>query len=242
MRTMTDKTRLYVEHELGTELIVALSANQARYLHAVLRMREGDSVALFNGRDGEWSSTLINCDRKVVRARCVFQSRPQDHPPDLWLLFAPIKKSRSNFVVEKATELGVSEIHPVLTEFSNTRRTATSRLESIAKEAAEQCHSLYVPRLFDLKRLDETLNGWCSDRRLLFCDEARNGDLKRVSGRLPAGPWAILTGPEGGFSERERRWLRNLPFAHPVSLGPRILRAETAATVAIAMWHRFLSH
>jgi len=166
-------------------------------------------------------------------------------PPDLWLLFAPIKKARTDFIVEKATEMGARRICPVLTEFTNAERVRVDRLQAHATEAAEQCGSTFVPEVAAPARLDRLLQGWDPARRLLFCDEALAGsEAGDVAGAGLAaqsrGPWAILIGPEGGFSAGERARLRALPFAHPVALGPRILRADTAAVAAMTLWQAHL--
>ncbi|MFW5641651.1 MAG: 16S rRNA (uracil(1498)-N(3))-methyltransferase, partial [Roseicyclus sp.] len=161
---------------------------------------------------------------------------PQQDPPDLWLLFAPIRKARTDFIVEKAAEMGAARILPVQTEFTNAERIRQDRLQAHAIEAAEQCGGTYVPPVEDLRRLDAVLADWPEDRHLVFADEALAG-AREALGRAPdAAKWAILIGPEGGFSEAERARLRSLSFVTPVSLGPRILRADTAAVAALALW------
>ncbi len=160
----------------------------------------------------------------------------QSLPPDLWLLFAPIKKARTDFIVEKAAEMGVREIRPVQTEFTNAERIRRDRLQAHVIEAAEQCGGVFVPEVRELERLDRLLQGWPEDRQLMFCDEALAGGSPVLKANQDAGPWAILIGPEGGFSEAERDRLQALEFAHPVALGPRILRADTAAVAAMTLW------
>ena len=167
------------------------------------------------------------------------QTRPLQAPPDLWLLFAPIKKARTDFIVEKAAEMGAARILPVQTEFTNSERIRRDRLQAHAIEAAEQCGGTYVPEVADLQRLDRLLDDWPADRQLMFCDEAEVG-AARTLGDAGGDRWAILIGPEGGFSDRERARLRALPFAHVVSLGPRILRADTAAVAAMTVWQMTL--
>jgi len=156
----------------------------------------------------------------------------------VWLVFAPIKKARTDFIVEKATEMGAARICPVQTDFTNAERVRRDRLQAHAIEAAEQCGGTFVPPVDDLIPLSRVLDAWPADRRMLFCDEALAGPVTA----LPAqpGPWAILIGPEGGFSPAERARLHALPAAHPVSLGPRILRADTAAVAALALWQSSL--
>jgi 16S rRNA (uracil1498-N3)-methyltransferase len=159
-------------------------------------------------------------------------------PPDLWLLFAPIKKARTDFIVEKATEMGVAQILTVQTDFTNSERIRQDRLQNHAVEAAEQCGGTYVPVVHELQKLSKLLDGWDPQRQIMFCDETR---LESGAG-LPslAGPWAVLIGPEGGFSPAERGRLNEMPQAHGVSLGPRILRADTAAVAALTLWQSAL--
>ncbi len=233
--TMKDaKVRLYVEQALGTGQSVALSRDQAHYLFGVMRLGLGAPVALFNGTDGEWQAEVIEVGKRKGVMVCRNQSAAQQNPPDLWLLFAPIKKARTDFIVEKATEMGAARIYPVATDFTNAERIRRDRLQAHAIEAAEQCGGTFVPPVDDLTPLTRLLDTWPEDRRLMFCDEALVGETQN----LPEydGPWAILIGPEGGFSDTERTRLAKLRSATPVALGPRILRADTAAVAAITMW------
>ena len=172
---------------------------------------------------------------------CVEQSAPLRMPPGLWLLFAPIKKARTDFIVEKAAEMGARRIVPVQTDFTNAGRVQRDRLQAHAVEAAEQCGGTYVPEVAEMARLDRVLAD-LGDRHLMFCDEALAGARAEDTSALPdnRGPWAILIGPEGGFSDRERRRLHGLDKAHAVSLGPRILRADTAAVAAMTVWQQRL--
>lgn len=229
------KIRLCVDHPLGEGQTVPADRDQANYLFNVMRLGPGDAVALFNGRDGEWRAEVVTGNKRNGVLRCVGQSAPQMDPPDLWLVFAPIKKARTDFIVEKAAEMGARRILPVQTDYTNSERVRVDRLQAHCVEAAEQCGGTYVPEVADLIRLDAVLTDWPEGRQLMFCDEALVGG----SAGLPTdakGPWGILIGPEGGFSEAERSRLRALPFAHPVSLGPRILRADTAAVAAMTLW------
>ena len=161
-------------------------------------------------------------------------------PPDLWFLFAPIKKARTDFIVEKAAEMGAARIMPVQTAFTNAERIRQDRLQAHAIEAAEQCGGTFVPPVAALEKLDRVLSDWPGDRKLLFCDEAAVGEPLTMLADLPEGPWAILIGPEGGFSDAERTRLSNLPYSHRISLGPRILRADTAAVAALTLWQSAL--
>jgi 16S rRNA (uracil1498-N3)-methyltransferase len=231
------KIRLYVAADLQAGAEVALDAGQAHYLSHVMRLAPGGEVALFNGRDGEWRATLGGLGRRGGTAMAVAEVRPQRNPPDLWLLFAPVKKARTDFIVEKAAELGAARILPVLTQFTNAERVRADRLRAHAIEAAEQCAGTFVPEVAEAASLAAVLAGWPAARRLVFCDESGQAPpLPEVLAAEPAGPWAILTGPEGGFSPDEAARLRALPFLRPAGLGPRILRADTAAVAALAVW------
>jgi 16S rRNA (uracil1498-N3)-methyltransferase len=213
---------------------VPLSPDQAHYLTGVMRLGLGDPVLLFNGRDGEWRATLTLAAKRGAIVTCEDQTRPQLMPPDLWLLFAPIKKARTDFIVEKAVELGVARILPVQTRHTNSERIRQDRLQAHAVEAAEQCGATYVPEVADLAPLDRVLRDWPENRRLYWCDEAAIGQPATLA--PSQGPAAILIGPEGGFSADEAQRLRARPGVTPLSLGPRILRADTAAVAAITLW------
>jgi 16S rRNA (uracil1498-N3)-methyltransferase len=235
------KVRLYVDHPLGKGQTVPLTRDQAHYLFGVMRLGEGDAVLLFNGRDGEWRAEVADAGKKGGTLVCAELTAPLRLPPDLWLLFAPIKKGRTDFIVEKAAELGAARILPVQTDFTNSERIRRDRLQAHAVEAAEQCGGTYVPEVADIRRLSDILDDWPSDRILIFCDEAlagsswekNSGELAKRAGAEPP-PAAILIGPEGGFSDAERARLRAM--AQTISLGPRILRADTAAVAALTLW------
>lgn len=230
------KIRLHVEHPLGAGQTLDLSRDKAHYLFAVMRLSPGDEVALFNGRDGEWRAVLVEGTKRGGTLELAEQTAPQLDPPDLWLLFAPIKKARTDFIVEKAAEMGAARILPVQTDFTNSERIRRDRLQAHAIEAAEQCGGTYVPPVEELRRLSDVLDDWPEDRRLIFADEALVGAKKALAAAPDASKWAILTGPEGGFSDAERERLGKLPFVTPISLGPRILRADTAAVAAMTLW------
>ena len=240
------KVRLYVDHPLGAGQSVVLSREQAHYLFGVMRLGAGDAVALFNGRDGEWRAEVAEAGKRGGTLLCVDQTAPQDAPPDLWLLFAPIKKARTDFIVEKAVEIGAARICPVQTEFTNSERIRRDRLQAHATEAAEQCGITYVPDVTELEKLVRLLATWPEARTLYFCDEARAGDGASSFSKYSGGPGAappasaILIGPEGGFSEAERTRLAALAFTVPIALGPRILRADTAAVAALTLWQAHL--
>jgi len=238
--------RLYVDHPLSAAQRVPLSRDQAHYLFNVMRMAVGDEVVLFNGADGEWQASVAEAGKKGGVLTCDQQTRPQTMPPDLWLLCAPIRKERMAFVVEKAVELGVSKIVPVQTEFTQgANRLRQDKLQATALEAAEQCEALYVPDVLEVQKLKTVLSGWDSTRKIMHCDEGMagvNGQAGLAQFTRPAGPWAILIGPEGGFSPDERSYLADTlqNTIVPIGLGPRILRAETAAVAAMTLWQATL--
>ncbi len=233
------KIRLFIDHPLVAGQPVPVDGPQAHYLSGVMRLRPGDAVSVFNGRDGEWQATLLDAGKRGGSLSVVAQIAVQQDPPDLWLMFAPIKKARTDFIVEKAAEMGAARILPVQTDHTNSDRIRQDRLQAHAIEAAEQCGGTFVPPVADLAPLSRVLDGWDPARRILWADESRAGPAETLAG-LPHGPWAILIGPEGGFSATERMQLARLPFVTPVSLGPRILRADTAAVAALALWQAAL--
>jgi 16S rRNA (uracil1498-N3)-methyltransferase len=234
------RIRLHVDHPLRPGQTVPLTREQAHYLSGVMRLGPGAEVFTFNGRDGEWRCEIAEVGKRGGSLACLEQTAPLRMPPDLWLLFAPIKKARTDFIVEKAAELGARVIRPVQTDFTNAERIRRDRLQAHAVEATEQCGGTYVPEVAELEKLDRLLSDWPVDRRLLFCDEAAAGETQTDLKDLPRGPWAILIGPEGGFSEEERVRLRAMPQATRIALGPRILRADTAAVAALALWQAAL--
>jgi 16S rRNA (uracil1498-N3)-methyltransferase len=235
------KIRLFVAADLGPGVEVALAPEQARYLFTVMRLGAGDPVALFNGRDGEWIGAARPEGRRGGVVVAEAPGRPQARPPDLWLMFAPIKKARTDFVVEKAVELGCARVLPVFTRRTAAERLRPDRLRAHAVEAAEQCGATFVPDLAEPARLEAALADWDPARRLMFCDEAPGAPpaAAALAGAAP-GPWAILVGPEGGFAPEEAARLRAAAFVLPVGLGPRVLRADTAAVAAVALWQAAL--
>lgn len=238
---MSAKIRLYVEHPLGEGQSVPLDKSQAHYLFGVMRQAVGGTILLFNGQDGEWRAEIAEAGKRGGTLVCVQQVRPLQMPPDLWLLFAPIKKARTDFIVEKAAEMGAARIVPVITEFTNIGRVQRDRLQAHAVEAAEQCGGTYVPEVAEVVKFDRLLDCWDATRQIMFCDEALAGTSSGLPALLnPPVPWAIIIGPEGGFSERERNRLRSADFTHAATLGPRILRADTAAVAAMTLWQQAL--
>lgn len=232
---MSAKIRLYIDQPLGPEQSLELSRDHAHYLFGVMRQTVGAEVAVFNGRDGEWLCSVTEAGKRGGVLACVAKTCDLQMPPDLWLIFAPIKKARTDFIVEKATEMGAARIIPAATDFTNSERIRQDRLQAHAIEAAEQCGGTFVPEVSDLQKLSSLLDHWPAERQIMFCDEAEVG-AARALGSATKGPWAIVIGPEGGFSEKERARLSAMPQAHVVSLGPRILRADTAAVAALTLW------
>ena len=228
--------RLHVQGDLAPGLAVAPTLDQSRYLTQVMRLKAGDDLLVFNGRQGEWRACVAEVLKKGVVLRAEEQVREQTHGPDLELIVAVVKKARIETIVEKATELGASRVRLALTHRTNADRLRLDRLDAIAEEAAEQTGRLDVPLVDDPVKLDALLDGWDASRRLMFCDET--GGAPAVPALAAAGgdKWAILIGPEGGFSPEEGERLRALPFTTAVSLGPRILRADTAAIAAMTLW------
>ncbi len=230
------KTRLYVTTDLAGGLSIGLEPSQAHYVKTVLRLEKGAALALFNGRDGEWLGRIDGVGKGWCSVTLHEQRRPQQAAPDVWLLFAPIKRGRIDFLVEKATELGVAALHPVLTQRTMVERVNLDRLRANAIEAAEQTERLSVPELAEPEPLLRLMARWPARRRLLLCDESGAAPpIAETLRHAAAGPWAVLVGPEGGFAETELDALRKLPFVSPVGLGPRVLRADTAAVAALAV-------
>ena len=228
--------RLFVPDPLTADAVVLPTPDQSRYLVTVMRRSVGDEVALFNGQDGEWGAVIVEASKRGCRLRVDKQTRAQETGPDLDLIVALVKRARLEAIVEKAAELGARRVRLVITRYTNADHAKIDRLRAIAIEAAEQTGRLDAPEIVRSERLEPMLAHWPFNRRLMFCDEA--GDARPALEALkaaPAGPWAILIGPEGGFSPEERSRLRAKAFVTPVTLGPRILRAETAAIAALAV-------
>lgn len=236
MRANYKMQRLFVEGGLSGDGTVALSAQQSHYLSNVMRMREGADVLVFNGRDGEWRAVIAAVSKKSVTLALAEQTRPQPATPDLVYCFAPIKAGRLDYVVQKAVEMGAGVLQPVITQHTQMAKIGTDRLRANAVEAAEQCGVLAVPDVREPVKLDRLLAEWDEDRALIFCDEsaAGNNPLDALSA-LRGHRLALIVGPEGGFSEDERRQLHALDFVTAIPLGPRILRADTAAVAALAV-------
>jgi 16S rRNA (uracil1498-N3)-methyltransferase len=238
------RARLYVGDALEAGRTVGLKPAQAHYLRHVLRLKAGDRIALFNGREGEWTAAIAGFGKGWASVDVGKRRRDQRPEPDLWLLFAPIKHARIDYLAQKATELGVSLLQPVITARTAVARVNVERLAANAVEAAQQTGRLTVPEVGVPRRLEEVLETWPPDRRLMFCDESGSGPpvAEALAAAAPGAhlPWAVLIGPEGGFAASELDALAKLPFVMPVSLGPRLLRADTAAVAALACWQAAL--
>ncbi len=244
------KARLYVENDLGVAHEILLAGNQGHYLVNVMRLKGGAYILLFNGRDGEWLAEIIKTGKGKATVMVRENIMPQKPEPDLWYLFAPIKKARLDYMVQKATELGVSLLRPVLTARTNLDRLKEDKIRAHAIEAAEQCERFTVPTVEPMIKLEKLLETWPEDRLIMFCDEEGEGDqntfpMGRAIDEVNAWQerpkkWAILIGPEGGFTPEERALIRSNANVVPVTLGPRILRADTAAVAAIALWQSFV--
>ena len=226
--------RLHVPHSLSASAAVTPTLDQSRYLTQVMRLKIGDDLLVFNGVDGEWRCTIAEVLKKGVVLRAIKRVRPQSFGPDLELIVAVVKKSRVETIVEKAAELGASRVRLAITQRTNVEHVRLDRLDAIAIEAAEQTGRLDVPVIDEPVRLETMLDAWEDGRRLMFCDET--GGAPVASAIREPGPWSILIGPEGGFSPEESERLTALPFTTAVSLGPRILRADTAAIAAMTLW------
>jgi 16S rRNA (uracil1498-N3)-methyltransferase len=228
--------RLFVTADLAADASVACDEQQAHYLRSVLRADDGTQLHVFNGRDGEWAATLRHRGKREASLSVERQTRAQAHGPDIQYVFAPLKRSRLDYMVQKATELGVARLSPVLTRRTIAERVNTERMQANAIEAAEQCGVLHVPAIDPPVDFAKLLAGWPPARRLILCDEAATvGSPLAVLRALPVGPLAVLIGPEGGFAPEERDALLAKPFVSAISLGPRVMRADTAAVAALAL-------
>ena len=228
--------RLFVDGDLAERATLTLSGDQANYLRNVLRLNAGDAVLAFNGRDGEWRAELVQSGKRETRLLVIARTRPQEAGPDIAYLFAPLKRARLDYMVQKATEMGVARLCPVLTHRTVAERVNIERMRANAVEAAEQCGILRVPAVDEPAKLERLVTGWDAARRIIFCDESsEHTDPLVALGQLKPGPLALLIGPEGGFDGAERELLSTRPFVTRISLGPRILRADTAAVAALAL-------
>ena len=229
------KIRLHLDAPMSQDETAALDRDQANYLFNVMRLGAGDRLLAFNGADGEWLAEVAEVGKRSGALHFIERTRPASPTPDLWLLFAPLKKARTDFIAEKAAELGCRRMRPVFTRYTNSERVNLERLRAHAVEAAEQCGLVSVPTVDESASLAAVLDDWDPARTLYFCDETHEGARPMAEVARP-GPAAILIGPEGGFAPEEATRLRAAPFVRSVSLGPRVLRADTAAVAAISVW------
>ncbi|HZT47275.1 MAG TPA: 16S rRNA (uracil(1498)-N(3))-methyltransferase [Hyphomicrobiaceae bacterium] len=228
--------RIFVEADLAEAAVIACSAEQANYLRNVLRLKPGDPILVFNGRDGEWRAVLADAGRRSAAVSVQSKVREQEGGPDIDYLFAPLKRARLDYLVQKATEMGVARLRPVITHHTIAERVNVERMRANTIEAAEQCGILRIPEVMPPAKLEGLIAGWDAQRPLIFCDEASEErcPFSALAGVQP-GPVALLVGPEGGFDEAERALLTSKSFVTRISLGPRILRADTAAVAALAL-------
>lgn len=231
--------RLFMRSRLSAGAVIDLDRGQANYLTNVLRMNAGAAIRVFNGREGEWRAVLTQSGRRGWALTIEAQERPQEARPDLQYLFAPLKQARLDYMVQKAVEMGVGRLTPVLTQHGQVGKVNVERMEANAIEAAEQCGLLSIPVIEEPVALADIVDKWPAaeaGRRIIFCDEgAPQADAIEVLGALKETQFAVLIGPEGGFSVEERARLRTRPFVTAISLGPRILRADTAAVAALTL-------
>lgn len=236
MRANFRMQRLFVSQSLSPGEAFEVTSEQFNYLANVLRMTDGAEILVFNGRDGEWKANLSYPTRKKILLVPAEQTRPQPETPDLHYLFAPLKVGRMDYLVQKAVEMGAGLLQPVMTQHVQGKITNLDKLRANVTEAAEQCGILAVPQVEDPVKLKDLLETWPASRRIIYCDEGDEGQNPLpVLSRIEEKHIALLVGPEGGFSEEERQLLRNHPSVTPIPLGPRILRADTAAVAALAV-------
>jgi len=235
IRDLTSE-RLFIADDLAAGLSVELPEQQAHYLTNVLRLRPGAKLLVFNGRDGEWQASLLESRKRTAILGMDHQTRQQEQGPDIDYLFAPLKRARLDYMVQKATEMGVRKLRPVITERTIAERVNGERMIANVIEAAEQCGILRVPEVEPPVSLDSALTAWDPARALIYCDEHEaSADPMETLGRVSPGPVGVLIGPEGGFSDGERRRLLAKPYVVPLPLGPRIMRADTAAVAALTL-------
>lgn len=233
---MSSLIRLYINHLLEIKQEFELPEASSHYLTNVMKQKEKDIFLGFDGQSGEYELEIIKQSKKHLQVRVLQKTREYKSSPDIWLLFAPVKKDQTDFIIQKAVELGVSKIIPVITRYTISGKTKTERFVAQSIEAAEQCRRLDIPEISSSKTFNEILSTWDESRRLYYMDETQRGLAVGKAFAQAPSPIALLVGPEGGFSPEERSALRGLKFSQGVTLGPRILRAETAVVSALSCW------
>ncbi len=239
------KIRLYYPRQLSIKNLIKLENKQVHYLINVMRKKIDDSILVFNSVNGEFLAKITEISKNTIIVDIIKKIRDVKIENDIWLLFAPVKKSPNEYIVQKATELGVSKIIPVITERTITKNLNLKRMQDIAIESSEQCDRITIPEVCAIKKLRDLILNWDNDRIIFFCDETiRSNDVVKIDYQnLPTKSFgAILVGPEGGFSANERSYLREKKFIRPIDLGPRILRSDTAVTAALSLWHYLNGH
>ena len=231
------KTRIYIKKQISSNLLIYLKDKQHHFLKNVLRVKINDTIRIFDGITGEWFSKVLSVNRHNTVLRVIKKIKILNTSPDLWIIFAPIKQYRMNISIQKATELGISKAIPCLTEYTNIRSVNINNLQLNAIEAAEQSERLDIPKIEKTVQLQSLLNSWPEDRCLVYCDEKFNQEKSIVKSLLPQKnnykKWAVLVGPEGGFSDSEKALISKSKNVLVVSLGTRLLRSDTAITVAL---------
>ena len=234
------KIRLYFSGKLSLKNPVKLENKQVHYLINVMRKKKDDTLLVFNSVDGEYLAKISQIYKKYILLTIVKKTREVEAELDLWILFAPVKKAQTEYIIQKATELGASKIFPVITERTITKQINLKRMQDIAIEATEQCERLTIPEIFDLKKIKELLENWDEKRIILYGDETirkqdeTKFDFQNLNTKTLG---AILIGPEGGFNNDEIQYLRKKTFIEPIDLGPRILKSDTAVISALVLWH-----
>lgn len=238
---MPPRTRLYINQPLAKGVDVVADEKQAHYLTNVMRLKPGDEICLFNGHDGEWLAKVVSVNKKSVAVSPEKKLKPQIQSPDLWLIAAPLRAGKTEYVMEKATELGISRLLPVSTQFTVAKSVNPNRLTAIAVEASEQCERMDIPVIEPLVPFTKLLGNWDKERKIIYGDESGAGKQpKEIFPHLASGKYAALIGPEGGFSPTELDILKALPFTLGMCMGPRIMRADTAAIAAITLIQSWL--
>lgn len=235
------KITLFIENPIITDSIISLGKGQSHYLANVMRRKNGDQILLFNGKDGQWQAEITQVSKKNTQVKVTKQTKQQLDEPDVWLCFAPVKNAPIYNIAQKATELGVAKLQPVITQNTITSKVNTDRIKANTIEAAEQCQRLTVPDVANPLQLEDMLDKWPNDRTLILCDESGNGTTFIKAFNDPKkGKYAILIGPEGGFTQTEFELMRKCNYVKSVSMGPRILRADTAAIAALTCYMSIL--